>query len=105
MIRGGGEAARRGILMRSGEAFQLMGQLHTAALTNPFTGKLLRRAGQDDETEATPSSSHEHAHDGTVPAVSGSTPPPTDQGWSWLRTDVDGHSVAFWLAAASGSRS
>jgi Cu+-exporting ATPase len=40
MIRGGGMAAERGILMRSGEAFQIMGDLRTVALDK--TGTLTR---------------------------------------------------------------
>ncbi|MPZ00984.1 MAG: heavy metal translocating P-type ATPase, partial [Actinophytocola sp.] len=40
MIRGGGMAAERGILMRSGEAFQIMGELRTVVLDK--TGTLTR---------------------------------------------------------------
>jgi len=40
MMRGGGEAARQGILMRSGEAFQIMSQLATVVLDK--TGTLTR---------------------------------------------------------------
>jgi Cu+-exporting ATPase len=40
MIRGGGMAAERGILMRSGEAFQIMGELRTVALDK--TGTITR---------------------------------------------------------------
>jgi heavy metal translocating P-type ATPase len=36
-IRGGGEAAERGILMRSGEAFQLMGEIKTIVLDKTGT--------------------------------------------------------------------
>jgi heavy metal translocating P-type ATPase len=39
-IRGGGEAAERGILMRSGEAFQLMGEIKTIVLDK--TGTITR---------------------------------------------------------------
>lgn len=39
-IRGGGEAARQGILMRSGEAFQIMGQIGVVVLDK--TGTLTR---------------------------------------------------------------
>jgi heavy metal translocating P-type ATPase len=39
-IRGGGEAAERGILMRSGEAFQLMGEISTIVLDK--TGTITR---------------------------------------------------------------
>jgi len=39
-IRGGGEGARRGILMRSGEAFQLMGSISTVMLDK--TGTITR---------------------------------------------------------------
>jgi Cu+-exporting ATPase len=41
MIRGGGMAAERGILMRSGEAFQIMGELRTVVLDK--TGTITRR--------------------------------------------------------------
>ncbi|MDP8927980.1 MAG: cation-translocating P-type ATPase, partial [Actinomycetota bacterium] len=40
MIRGGGEAARQGILMRSGEAFQIMGELRSMVLDK--TGTITR---------------------------------------------------------------
>ncbi|MGH2695016.1 MAG: heavy metal translocating P-type ATPase, partial [Actinomycetota bacterium] len=40
MIRGGGEAAQRGILMRSGEAFQIMGELRYIVLDK--TGTITR---------------------------------------------------------------
>lgn len=40
MIRGGGMAAARGILMRSGEAFQIMGELRTVVLDK--TGTITR---------------------------------------------------------------
>ncbi|MFP5252307.1 MAG: heavy metal translocating P-type ATPase [Actinomycetes bacterium] len=40
MIRGGGEAARHGILMRSGEAFQIMGEITTVVLDK--TGTITR---------------------------------------------------------------
>ncbi|MGH2695236.1 MAG: heavy metal translocating P-type ATPase, partial [Actinomycetota bacterium] len=40
MIRGGGEAAERGILMRSGEAFQIMGDLRSIVLDK--TGTITR---------------------------------------------------------------
>ncbi|HEX6195975.1 MAG TPA: heavy metal translocating P-type ATPase [Jiangellaceae bacterium] len=40
MIRGGGEAARQGILMRSGEAFQVMGDVRTVVLDK--TGTITR---------------------------------------------------------------
>jgi Cu+-exporting ATPase len=40
MIRGGGEAAERGILMRSGEAFQIMGELRSIVLDK--TGTITR---------------------------------------------------------------
>jgi heavy metal translocating P-type ATPase len=42
MIRGGGEAARRGILMRSGEAFQVMGAIRTVMFDK--TGTITRGA-------------------------------------------------------------
>ena len=42
MIRGGGEAADRGILMRSGEAFQVMGELDVVVLDK--TGTITRGA-------------------------------------------------------------
>ncbi len=42
MIRGGGEAARQGILMRSGEAFQVMDEIRTVVLDK--TGTLTRGA-------------------------------------------------------------
>jgi heavy metal translocating P-type ATPase len=40
MIRGGGEAAERGILMRSGEAFQIMGEIRSVVLDK--TGTITR---------------------------------------------------------------
>ncbi len=40
MMRGGGEAARQGILMRSGEAFQVMGELRSMVLDK--TGTITR---------------------------------------------------------------
>jgi Cu+-exporting ATPase len=40
MIRGGGEAAERGILMRSGEAFQIMGEIRSIVLDK--TGTITR---------------------------------------------------------------
>lgn len=40
MMRGGGEAARKGILMRSGEAFQVMGEIETIVLDK--TGTITR---------------------------------------------------------------
>ncbi|MDP8957857.1 MAG: heavy metal translocating P-type ATPase [Actinomycetota bacterium] len=40
MIRGGGEAAEKGILMRSGEAFQIMGEIRTVVLDK--TGTITR---------------------------------------------------------------
>ncbi len=42
MIRGGGEAARQGILMRSGEAFQIMGDIRSIVLDK--TGTLTQGA-------------------------------------------------------------
>lgn len=58
MMRGGGEAARKGILMRSGEAFQIMGQVETIVLDK--TGTITRgepsvrqlvAVGEHDEDE------------------------------------------------------
>jgi heavy metal translocating P-type ATPase len=75
----------------------------TAVLTNSFAGRLLRRTGHDAETQRTAPSSHDHAHaPGVVFADSAAASPPTDQGWSWLRAEMDGRTVAFWLAIAVG---
>ncbi len=74
----------------------------TAVLTNSFAGRLLRRAGQHDEAQGTTSSSHAHTHTrGAVPADSGPVSRPSDRAWSWLRTEIDGRSVAVWLAIAT----
>jgi heavy metal translocating P-type ATPase len=54
MIRGGGEAARHGILMRSGEAFQIMGEIGSVVLDK--TGTLTR--GQPTVRAVAPAGEH-----------------------------------------------
>ncbi len=73
----------------------------TAVLANSFAGRLLRRTGQDDEAGGAASSSHAHTDTpGAVPADRAAAVQPTGQAWSWLRTEVNGRTVAVWLAIA-----
>ncbi len=72
MIRGGGEAAEQGILMRSGEAFQVMGEIDTIVLDKtgtitrgqPTVREVVAVAGTDDSdvvaTAASAESASEH---------------------------------------------
>ena len=72
MIRGGGDAAARGILMRSGEAFQVMGELRTVVLDKtgtitagePKVRDVVAAGGTDDDevvaTAAAAESTSEH---------------------------------------------
>lgn len=68
-IRGGGEAATRGILMRSGEAFQIIGDVSVAVLDKTGTitaGKptlhaIIPAAGVDQDDLLTPAASAEAA--------------------------------------------
>jgi Cu+-exporting ATPase len=69
MIRGGGQAASRGILMRSGEAFQIMGEIRsmvfdktgTITLGRPAVQVICPADGVDDETVLAVAASAESA--------------------------------------------
>ena len=69
MIRGGGEAAERGILMRSGEAFQIMGEIRSIVLDKtgtitrgePKVQQVVAAAGHDDHEVLSSAASAESA--------------------------------------------
>jgi heavy metal translocating P-type ATPase len=110
-IRGGGEAAKRGILMRSGEAFQLMGEITTIILDK--TGTITRGqpslhsvvpvgASSEDEVLAWAAAAEANSEHPLARAVEGAAEhrgtdvPPTDE-----FTSHTGHGVE---ATAGGSR-